>query len=76
MPLATIALVLAALLRAAAGLPGMPAATLNLLAGFGWLLAFTLACRYLAPSWLSPRPDGGRGCEEPLDTEGAGGCRI
>ena len=75
-PVATIALVLAALLRAAAGLPGLPTATLNLLAGLGWLLAFVLACRYLAPIWLSPRPDGGTGCEEPMESEGAGGCRV
>lgn len=75
-PLATVALLLAAILRAAAGLPGMPTATLNLLAGLGWLVAFALACRYLGPIWLSPRPDGGQGCEEPQEAEGTGGCRV
>ncbi|EIK51692.1 nnrs family protein [Stutzerimonas stutzeri TS44] len=75
-PLATIALVLAALLRAGSGLPGMPAQAMILLAGLGWLGAFALACRYLAPIWLSPRPDDGSGCEEPMDAEGAGGCRV
>ncbi|MBA1263567.1 NnrS family protein [Stutzerimonas stutzeri] len=75
-PLATLVLVLAALLRAAAGMPGMPSTALNLLAGLGWLIAFALACRYLGPIWLSPRPDGGQGCEEPLESEGTGGCRV
>jgi len=75
-PLATALLVTAALLRAAAGLPGAPAQMLTLLAGLGWLGTFALATRYLAPIWLSPRPDGGQGCEEPLDAEAGGGCRV
>lgn len=75
-PLATTLLVLAALLRAGAGLPGAPAQLLTLLAGLGWLGAFALAARYLAPLWLSPRPDGGQGCEEPLQAEAGGGCRA
>ncbi|EKM95219.1 NnrS family protein [Stutzerimonas degradans] len=75
-PLATLLLVAAALLRAGSGLPGMPAQAMILLAGIGWLGAFALACRYLAPIWLSRRPDGGAGCEEPLATEGTGGCRV
>lgn len=75
-PLATILLVLAALLRASAGLPGAPSQVMNLLAGLGWLSTFALACHYLAPIWLNPRPDGGMGCEEPLETEGEGKCRV
>ena len=75
-PLATLLLVAAALLRAGSGLPGMPAQAMILLAGIGWLGAFALACCYLAPIWLSRRPDGGTGCEEPLATEGTGGCRV
>ncbi len=74
-PLAAALLVLAALLRAGAGLPGAPAQVLTLLAGLGWLTAFALALRYLAPIWLSPRPDGGQGCEEPLSEDNAPGCR-
>lgn len=76
-PLATTLLVLAALLRAGAGLPGLPTQAMNLLAGLGWLIAFALACRYLAPIWLSPRPDGGQGCEEPMSEHSTGsGCRT
>ncbi|WP_312511975.1 NnrS family protein [Stutzerimonas nitrititolerans] len=76
-PVATLSLVLAALLRAGSGLPGMPAQAMILLAGLGWLGAFILACRYLGPVWLRPRPDGGLGCEEPLDEHTAGsGCRT
>ncbi len=55
----------------------MPAQAMILLAGLGWLGAFILACRYLGPVWLRPRPDGGLGCEEPLDEHTAGsGCRT
>lgn len=74
-PLATCLLLVAALLRASAGLPGAPAQVLTLLAGLGWLTAFALALRYLAPIWLSPRPDGGQGCEEPPSADNAPGCR-
>jgi uncharacterized protein involved in response to NO len=76
-PIATGLLVLAALLRASAGLPGAPVPLLNMLAGLGWLTAFALALRYLAPIWLRPRPDGGAGCDEPQDEHSMGsGCRT
>ncbi|WP_278378266.1 NnrS family protein [Stutzerimonas kunmingensis] len=76
-PIATCLLVLAALLRASAGLPGAPVPLLNMLAGLGWLTVFGLALCYLAPIWLRPRPDGGTGCEEPMDEHSAGsGCRT
>ncbi|MCW3147651.1 NnrS family protein [Stutzerimonas stutzeri] len=76
-PIAASLLVLAALLRAGAGLTGAPSQALTLLAGVGWLAAFALALRYLAPVWLSPRPDGGTGCEEPLDEHATGaGCQV
>lgn len=76
-PIATCLLVLAALLRASAGLPGAPVPLLNMLAGLGWLTVFGLALRYLAPIWLRPRPDGGTGCEEPMDEHSTGsGCRT
>jgi uncharacterized protein involved in response to NO len=76
-PIATGLLVLAALLRASAGLPGAPVPLLNMLAGLGWLTAFALALHYLAPIWLRPRPDGGAGCDEPQDEHSMGsGCRT
>ncbi len=76
-PIATCLLVLAALLRASAGLPGAPVPQLNMLAGLGWLTVFGLALCYLAPIWLRPRPDGGTGCEEPMDVHSTGsGCRT
>jgi len=76
-PIATCLLVLAALLRASAGLPGAPVPLLNMLAGLGWLTVFGLALRYMAPIWLRPRPDGGTGCEEPMDEHSTGsGCRT
>jgi len=76
-PIATCLLVLAALLRASAGLPDAPVPLLNMLAGLGWLTVFGLALRYMAPIWLRPRPDGGTGCEEPMDEHSTGsGCRT
>lgn len=76
-PIATCLLVLAALLRASAGLPDAPVPLLNMLAGLGWLTTFGLATRYLAPLWLRPRPDGGAGCDEPQDEHSMGsGCRT
>ncbi|WP_444815510.1 NnrS family protein, partial [Stutzerimonas frequens] len=76
-PIATCLLISAALLRAGAGLPGAPGPLLNMLAGLGWLAAFGLALRYLAPIWLRPRPDGGTGCEEPLAESSRGsGCQT
>lgn len=76
-PIATCLLISAALLRAGAGLPGASGPLLNMLAGLGWLAAFGLALRYLAPIWLRPRPDGGTGCEEPLAESSRGsGCQT
>ena len=76
-PIATCLLISAALLRAGAGLPGAPGPLLNMLAGLGWLAAFGLALRYLAPIWLRPRSDGGTGCEEPLAESSRGsGCQT
>ena len=76
-PIATGLLVLAALLRAGSGLPGAPASAFTLLAGLAWLTAFALALGYLAPIWLTARPDGGQGCDEPVGADaGGGGCRV
>jgi len=75
-PIAACLLVLAALLRALAGLPGAPVPLLNMLAGLGWLTAFALSMGYLAPIWLKGRPDGGQGCDEPVGADAGGGCRV
>lgn len=75
-PIAACLLVLAALLRASAGLPGAPVPLLNMLAGLGWLTAFALSMGYLAPIWLKGRPDGGQGCDEPVGADAGGGCRV
>jgi len=75
-PIAACLLVLAALLRALAGLPGTPVPLLNTLAGLGWLTAFALTMGYLAPIWLKGRPDGGQGCDEPVGADAGGGCRV
>lgn len=75
-PIAACLLVLAALLRALAGLPGTPVPLLNMLAGLGWLTAFALTMGYLAPIWLKGRPDGGQGCDEPVGADAGGGCRV
>lgn len=75
-PIAACLLVLAALLRALAGLPGAPVPLLNMLAGLGWLTAFALTMGYLAPIWLKGRPDGGQGCDEPVGADAGGGCRV
>ncbi len=75
-PIAACLLVLAALLRALAGLPGAPVPLLNMLAGLGWLTAFALSMGYLAPIWLKGRPDGRQGCDEPVGADAGGGCRV
>lgn len=54
----------AALLRAAAGLPAMPVAALQLVAGLAWITAFALAAWRLGGLFIAPRVDGGEGCEE------------
>lgn len=55
-------IVAGALLRAATALPGAPAALLGL-SGLLWGAAFALYAWRMAPLFLAPRADGGRGCE-------------
>ncbi len=61
---AAVSIVLAALLRAAAGLPDMPASALQLLATLAWITAFALAAWRLGVLFVAARVDGGAGCEE------------
>ncbi|MNJ48893.1 NnrS protein [compost metagenome] len=68
-PLSAALLVLGALLRLAASLPGLPYQELLVASGLAWLVAFALALRYLGAIFIGPRRDGGLGCEEPLDAE-------
>lgn len=67
-------IVLAAVLRAAAGLPDTPASALQLLAALAWIVAFALAAWRLGVLFVAARVDGGSGCEEhhePAAAEGA-----
>ena len=64
--LVTLLIIIAAITRALAGWPGLPVTWLYLISGSSWLIAFSLAFYYLVPVFLSPRPDKGSGCEEPL----------
>ena len=63
-PAGAVLLVLAALLRAAAGLPGLPAHPLQMSAALCWILAFGLYLFRMGPILLRARIDGGHGCEE------------
>ena len=64
MGLAALLIGAAALLRAAAGLPAMPVALLQMLAGLTWIVAFALAAWRLGVLFIAPRVDGGEGCDE------------
>lgn len=70
---AAVSLGFAALLRAASGLPAMPAAALQAISGAAWTLAYGLAAFRLGAVFLAPRPDAGRGCEEVLNSASLGG---
>ena len=61
---AAASIVLAAVLRAAAGLPDMPAYALQLLAALAWIVAFALAAWRLGVLFVAARVDGGSGCDE------------
>ena len=67
-------IVLAALLRAASGLPGTPAAMLQGLSGMAWVVAFVLVSVRLGVVFVRPRVDGQAACaeyEEPAGVEPA-----
>ncbi|OGB30292.1 MAG: NnrS family protein [Burkholderiales bacterium RIFCSPLOWO2_12_FULL_61_40] len=62
-PAGAVALVAAALMRAGAAWPGVDSRFLLVAAGLSWGAAFALYAWYMAPLFLTPRADGGRGCE-------------
>lgn len=67
-------IVLAALLRAASGLPDTPAAMLQGLSGMAWVVAFVLVSVRLGVVFVRPRVDGQAACaeyEEPAGVEPA-----
>lgn len=63
-PLCAAAIVVAALLRAASGVPGAPGFALTILAGLAWTAAFGVYALYMAPVLWSARVDGEVGCHE------------
>lgn len=63
-PLGAALVVVAALARAGAGIPGLPATTLMHLAVIAWIAAFGLYLWRMLPVLATPRTDGGHGCEE------------
>ncbi len=65
LPAAAAAIVLAALLRAAAGLSGAPQWPLLAVAGLLWAGAFAAYLWHAAPVLLAARSDGQGGCAEP-----------
>ncbi len=62
-PTAAALIVGAALARAAAGVPGMPAWLLSS-AGVAWVIAWALYLVRMGPVLTGPRVDGGGGCDE------------
>ena len=73
LPLAAVLIVLAALVRALAGVGGAHALHALWLSGMLWALAFVL---YLLHAWRAlagPRTDGGHGCDEPKSAAGTPG---
>uniref|UniRef100_UPI00333EE21E NnrS family protein n=1 Tax=Castellaniella defragrans TaxID=75697 RepID=UPI00333EE21E len=75
-PAAAIALVLAAVLRAASGAAAASAWTLPLLvlSGLIWSAAFALYLWHAGPTLVGPRSDGQSGCAEPLQDNTSSGC--
>lgn len=63
-PTGAALVVVAALARAGAGLPGLPAGALLQVAGVAWVAAFGLYFTQMVPVLARARTDGGSGCEE------------
>lgn len=68
-PACATLIVLAALMRATAGIAGAPADALIALSSLAWIAAWTLVLVYLGPAWWGARTDGGTGCEEWVDPD-------
>lgn len=66
------ALVVAALLRAGAGLPGAPVGTLHLVSGIAWSGAWAGYLLRMAGVLWGPRIDGRQGCDEAASMHDAG----
>lgn len=66
---ALAALLVAAVLRAAAGVAGWPVGALQTASGLAWVAAYALAVVFLGRIYLGPRPDAGVGCEEVGEAE-------
>ncbi len=66
-PTGAVLLVAAALMRAGAGVAGLPADLLVALSSLAWLAAWTLVLVHLGPAWWGRRNDGGTGCQEWVD---------
>lgn len=63
-PTGAVLVMVAALARAGAGIPGLPAVALLHLAGVAWIAAFGLYLLRMLPVLATARSDGGSGCEE------------
>jgi uncharacterized protein involved in response to NO len=63
-PAGAALVIVAALARAGAGIPGLPAVALLYLAAAAWIAAFGLYLLRMLPVLATARSDGGRGCEE------------
>lgn len=63
-PAGAALVIVAALARAGAGIPGLPAVALLYLAAAAWIAAFGLYLLRMLPVLATARTDGGRGCEE------------
>ncbi|MCZ7559415.1 MAG: NnrS family protein [Burkholderiaceae bacterium] len=63
-PTGAALVIIAALARAGAGIPGLPSTALLHLAGVAWIGAFGLYLAKMLPVFVTARSDGGSGCEE------------
>ena len=65
LPLCAVTLLIAAVLRAWAGLPGMSSSALLMIAGLLWAGCFAVYLGYAWPGLARPRTDGQEGCAAP-----------
>ncbi|WP_027849578.1 NnrS family protein [Marinospirillum minutulum] len=65
--LVALLIVFSAISRALAGWINLSINTLYFLSASAWLLGFLITLYYMAPVFIKQRPDGGKGCEEPID---------
>ncbi|ENO88643.1 NnrS family protein [Thauera linaloolentis] len=65
--IAAVAIGVAALVRAASGLPGAAAAGLQAMSVVAWAIGYGLAAVFLGAVFVRARPDAGTGCEEVME---------